>query len=237
MNRTVQAYFFAKRLSKIVVMFLKIRYNYFIKSEGDYKTMFENLGFGTVLQIGDIVKFGQYPQGTNGEVLSIEWRVLEVQKDKVLLLSDRLLDYVRYNQECADVTWETCTLRKWMNNDFIQRAFNSEEQDKIAIVTNRNTTNNGTKVGNDTQDKVFALSLDEVKKYFPTDESSIAYTTDYAHTQGYDSEDRSDFWWMRTSGERGDIAMHVDSDGSIYGGVGVESYNIPVRLALWINFQ
>ncbi len=206
--------------------------------------MFE---FNTALQIGNIVKFGLYPQGTNGEVLPIEWRVLEVQKDKVLLLTDKLLDYVRYNEERADVTWETCSLRKWMNNDFIQIAFNSEEQSKIATVTNRNTTNNGTKVVNDTQDKVFALSLEEVQKYFPTDESSIAYTTDHAHKQSCDSKDRSDFWWMRTSGERGDIAMYVDSDGSLslyidsdgsfYGGVGVESDNIPVRLALWLTLQ
>lgn len=61
---------------------------------------------------GDKITFGQYPRGENGEVLPPEWRVLDVQVDKALLLTDKLIDYKPYNVQLIDITWENCTLRK-----------------------------------------------------------------------------------------------------------------------------
>lgn len=190
------------------------------------------------VHVGGIVKFGQYPQGANGEVKPIEWRVLDIKDGKVLLLTEKLLDYVSYNEEYTKVTWETCTLRKWMNNDFIRKAFSSDEQRKIATVTNANPNNPkyGTKGGNPTQDKVFALSMDEVKRYFLTDKSMKVYTTDYAHKQDHDWIDRSDRWWLRSPGRYSDYAAYVISDGGVHViGSDVYYYDVAARLALWLN--
>ena len=190
------------------------------------------------MQVGGKVPFGQYPQGANGEVQPLVWRVLAVENGRALLITDKLIDYVKYNESLTNVTWETCTLRSWMNNDFLNAAFSSSEQAKIATVTNQNPDNPeyGTKGGKPTQDKIFALSIDETNQYFTSDSDRKAYTTDYAHEKGYDYDDRSDYWWLRSPGRYGSLAALVVSNGIIYQfGFDVSRNNGCVRPAFWLN--
>ena len=183
--------------------------------------------------------FGNYPQGEDGEEQPIKWRVLAVEDGKALVISEKLLDYyVQYNKSYTDVTWETCTLRNWMNNDFISKAFSSSQQAKIITVTNQNPNNPeyGTKGGNATQDKIFALSIDEAEKYFSSDSDRRAYTTDYVHKKGYDYGDRSEYWWLRSPGNNGYFAAYVDNDGNFRQyGFFVDYGKVAVRPAFWLN--
>ena len=50
------------------------------------------------VQVGGKVQFGQYPQGANGEVQPLMWRVLAVENGRALLITDKLIDYVKYNE-------------------------------------------------------------------------------------------------------------------------------------------
>ena len=189
-------------------------------------------------RVGDRIPFGQYPQGANGEVQPLMWRVLAVEDGKALLITDKLIDYIRYNKTYTGVTWETCTLRKWMNNDFINKAFSSSQQARIATVTNQNLNNPeyGTKGGNATQDRIFALSIDEAEKYFSSNSDRKAYTTDYAHKKGYDDSDRSEYWWLRSPGDNSHNAAYVFNDGHInQHGIGVNISSVAVRPAFWLN--
>lgn len=118
----------------------------------------------------DTVTFGSYPQsdasGNTKEL--IEWIVLDRQGDKTLLLSKYILDCKCYNNKFEDVTWETSSLRNWLNSDFYDNAFNGSEQEKIQttnVITNNNIFR-GTKGGNNTQDKIFSISIEEVRRYF-----------------------------------------------------------------------
>ena len=190
------------------------------------------------VQVGGKVQFGQYPQGANGEIQPLVWRVLAVENGRALLITDKLIDCVKYNEKLVDVTWETCTLRKWMNTDFISKAFSSSQQAQIATVSNQNPNNPeyGTKGGNATQDRIFALSIDEAKKYFSSDSDREAYTTDYAHKKGYDQKDRSEYWWLRSPGDSSDYAALVRNYGNIYQyGRYVGSLEVAVRPAFWLN--
>ena len=190
------------------------------------------------VSVGDHFTFGNYPQGEDGEEQPIEWRVLAVESGKALVISEKLLNCVQYNETYTDVTWETCTLRKWMNNDFINKAFSSSQQAKIITVTNQNPNNPeyGTKGGNATQDKIFALSIDEAEKYFSSNFDRRAYTTDYAHKKGYDYSDRSEYWWLRSPGYGGNNAADVRRYGSIFRlGDDVYSVEVAVRPAFWLN--
>ena len=190
------------------------------------------------VQVGDRIPFGQYPQGTNGEVQPLEWRVLAVENGRALLITDKLIDYVMYNDKLESVIWGSCTLRKWMNIDFINKAFSTSEQAQIATVTNQNTNNPkyGTKGGNNTQDKIFALSTDEANKYFPSVSDRKAYSTDYAHKKGYDQEDRSGWWWLRSPGYNGFYSAHVSNNGDIdQSGLSVYRNDVTVRPALWLT--
>ena len=86
------------------------------------------------LTVGNHVLFGTYPQTAEGtDNTPIEWIVLDRDGDKVLLISQYELDARPYNEKSEGVTWETCTLRAWLNGDFLQDAFSTEEQ--AAILT------------------------------------------------------------------------------------------------------
>ena len=122
---------------------------------------------GVSYKVGDIIKFGHYEQdgNTSNGKEEIEWEVLKVESDRVLVVSKYALDCKPYNTEYTDVTWETCTLRKWLNNDFKNAAFTSAEQAKIPTVTvvNENNPYYGTAGGNNTKDQIFCLSVNEIK--------------------------------------------------------------------------
>lgn len=110
--------------------------------------------------------FGAYEQDgdlTNGPE-PIEWEILGSDDNGTLLISRYVLDAQRYNETNTDITWETCTLRQWLNNDFINNAFTTTEQGCINSVTVSNYDNPyyGTPGGNATTDKVFLLSVDEI---------------------------------------------------------------------------
>ena len=180
------------------------------------------------VQVGSKMKFGQYPQGANGEVQPLVWRVLTLESGKALLITDKLIDIVRYNTGYVDITWENCSLRKWLNNDFINVAFNSDQQKEIATVINENDFIS-------TSDKVFVLSVSEAKRYFLSDKDRIAYTTEYVHAKGHDSRDRTLFWWLRSSGNFGNRAVRVLDGGDIdRSGFSVNDNKVAIRPALWL---
>ncbi|MCR5204139.1 MAG: fibronectin type III domain-containing protein [Lachnospiraceae bacterium] len=200
---------------------------------------------------GDIIILGNYEQDNvslNGPE-PIEWTVLDIDKDKVLLLSKYILDYQPYNLIQEDVTWETCTLRKWLNNEFINTAFTDNEQSIIlkTLIKNEDNPYSGTVGGNDTQDKIFVLSQKEAGKYFDNDNSekgreaqvsearackpteyakwSDAGVTPYkwyewADDKYYKKFDGCGSWWLRTPGGCQDNALAVDVYGGGFGSIG-----------------
>ena len=127
-------------------------------------------GDGSYARNGDYVIFGSYEQDgdTSNGPEPIEWEVLDENDGEMLLISRYILDCQPYNTEETDVTWETCTLRNWLNNDFYNTAFSDAEKDRVITANLSNPDNAywGTEGGNDTSDKVFCLSVDEVRKYY-----------------------------------------------------------------------
>lgn len=174
-------------------------------------------------QVGDYISFGNY-KGNTG------WLVLAKEQGKVLLISKYAIERRPYNAEDTNVTWKTCTLRKWLNETYVQSAFSSEEQAWILsteIINNRNPKYD-TYGGNTTTDKVFLLSIDEVNIYFPSDNARIA-TFAYRGKCG---------WWLRSPGDRSTNAACVVENGSVaYNGLYVDRDSTAVRPALWINLE
>ena len=206
------------------------------------------------LEIGDTVLFGAYEQdndSSNGKE-EIEWKVLTKEGDKALVISKYALDCQEYNTEFTDVTWETCSLRKWLNETFISNAFSSDEQKKILTtnVTADKNPNYDTSPGNNTTDKVFLLSIPEAKKYFSSDEARMCAPTEYAKAQGervssfYGPVDGKAFcwWWLRSPGDSSRNAACVINFGAVReAGHSVViarlsgDFDLGVRPALWIN--
>ena len=194
-----------------------------------------------VPEIGEVCTFGKYPQGKNGEVKDIEWIVLDHRGSEVLLISKYGLDCKKYNKEWVYITWENCTLRYWLNDEFYRKAFDSEEQQKIIkkeVKAERNPEYN-TDPGKDTQEKIFLLSINEAEKYFDSDEARKCLPTDYAVSQGtwVNSDLGTCWWWLRSPGYSSLRAAGVRSDGDVDRSGSDVYYGAleAVRPALWVN--
>lgn len=190
---------------------------------------------------GDYVVFGAYEQDndtSNGKE-DIEWLVLEVKDGKALLISKYALDYQPYNTVYENVTWETCTLRKWLNNDFINTAFSADEKIMIPTVTVSADENPkySANPGNATQDQVFLLSITEANKYFNSNGARQCEPTDYAVANGaFEPDSGNCSWWLRSHGSSQSAAASVRFDGYIgNGGDRVDNDYYAVRPALWID--
>lgn len=118
-------------------------------------------------EVGDIVIFGKYEQDgydSNGPE-PIEWEVLSKEGNRVLLVSRYVLDSIPYeDSDESYTTWENCSLREWLNNDFQYMAFSVYECSKIPTSTIFTNTYDGSVV--ETQDCVFILGLEDLKKYY-----------------------------------------------------------------------
>ena len=211
----------------------------------DYKDSAEKLTICKLraVKAGDYLIFGMYEQDndlTNGKE-DIEWMVLAREENKILVISKYALDFKLYNTNSTKVTWETCSLRKWLNNDFINIAFADNEKAMISMITvsaDKNP-NYDTTPGQATQDQVFLLSITEANKYFSSDSARQCKPTDYVvGTGAYVNRDNGNcWWWLRTPGNQRNAAAGVSSDGGIVEHGGLTYYSDAVRPAMWIDLE
>lgn len=166
---------------------------------------------------GTYVTFGTYEQDNNKKngQEPIEWLVLENDGESLFVLSKYVLDGQPYSTaydgntwNAHPITWEHCNLRAWLNSTFLTTAFNAGEQTRINTTFVDNSlpedayrfSDEPLTGGNNTLDKVYILSYDEVIKYFPRkdiwydssgyainyDKLLQATATPYAIAQGVD---------------------------------------------------
>jgi len=219
--------------------------NCYIKKYGEEKwEKFKNI------KLSDTYTFGAYEQdndASNGKE-KIEWIVLDKSEMSLLLISKQALACRPYNISFTDVTWENCSLRTWMNRAFLDAAFSEEEQRQIISINVHPDKNPSysTDPGNATTDKIFLLSINEVKKYFSDDKARRCAPTAYAKAQGaytnsgyqIASGGATCWWWLRSSGSDQDRATLVDLDGDVYcDGSYVGDDEGSVRPAMWISLS
>ncbi len=202
----------------------------------------------------DCVYFGHYPQSADGKDgfknEPIKWRVLSVNGNDAFLLADKNIDSrIPYNEEFTGVTWETCTMRNWLNSSFMNKAFSNGEQSAIRTtnVVNKDNPKHGTEGGNNTQDKVFLLSIEEVMKPaygFPSNydgtETRKAVNTAYTASKNsyMNSAGSRDYWWLRSPGYDSFFASGVHYYGDLsYNGIRVNNSYDAVRPALHLNLS
>ncbi|MBR4749141.1 MAG: hypothetical protein IK083_06195 [Abditibacteriota bacterium] len=213
-----------------------------VKDFASARTMFRNMGdyrdsgkkymriaFRGIKK-GSVVQFGTYQQKTDSDTYGpepIEWIVLAIKANKALLLSRYALEYRQYNSEKEAVTWEDCSMRDWLNDEFYNTAFNETEKKYISLSYSVTPGNAKYKTygGKPVQDQVFLLSFEEAKQYLPTPANRLCKPTEYAAKRNVDINQRGTCpWWLRTPGapsvaqEPGnavDSAMFVDILGTV----------------------
>lgn len=197
-------------------------------------------------KIGSIIPFGDY-----------NWRVLYIQNNAVLVITEEVIEQRAYHDAYKDITWADCSLRKYLNGEFYDK-FNATDKSRIIPVLNKNLDNQwyGSKGGADTQDFIYLLSLEEVCIYFGDSRSKLQ---DPGKNQRYWFERKDEnnskriariegynggvWWWLRSPGRVNVKAVYIHGDGNI----GIQGNNVlkgnisegrctgGVRPALWLK--
>ncbi len=206
---------------------------------------------------GEMVEFGSYYFSFENSKYPIEWIVLDKKEDKQLLLSRYAVDCKPFNEEFTEVTWWSCSLKKWLNEDFFNEAFSDEEKEKIEstaysadkipykYIRHTNKKLLDQLVSGDKQyflSKIFLLSIEELNKYlrYPWDREcipSVVADRHGAHRCFIEGHKNNCDWWLRTPGEDSiDTASYVGWDGEIYSRRVDYNYK-GVRPAMWVKLD
>lgn len=199
------------------------------------------------MQIGDKITFGKY-----------EWRVLDIQDKRALIITENIIDQRPYHNAYQPVTWAESALRNYLNVDFYN-TFDTEDRHRIVSVDIKNDDNQwyGTPGGPDTNDHIFLLSLEEVCKYFG-DSLSKLHNPGKNQRYWFERKDENNvkriaklegktgawWWWLRSPGRVSVKAVYIfGTDGNI----GIQGNNVlkgnlsdgkctgGVRPALWLS--
>ena len=132
---------------------------------------------------------------------STKWRVLDVdpENQKALLIAEREICEKAYHECPVPVTWIDCSLREWLNGKYFKQSFTKDEQEAIITsrLENRPYTESETNATNITEDKLFLLSCDEIKKY-----------------KNVLLEETDNEWWLRTPEMDSAYARYVSRFGN-----------------------
>ena len=165
------------------------------------------------LKKGDTYTFGNY-HGAN------EWIVLEVKGTSIHLLSKKVIDCRRFDDD--DNNWENSEIRKWLNDEYYTEAFSDTEEGLIMETEG---------------DKVSFLTIDEARNLL-TDDMWRAEPTEYAVSQGVEVFYVNQcFWWLRSPGLNSFYSAHALDSGVSSEGAWVTNDYFGVRPALWINLE
>ena len=178
------------------------------------------------IKIGDTFSFGTFNE------LPMEWIVLKIQDHMAFIIKTNVLEgaYKPYHMTSSDITWRGCSLRTWLNNDFLNTSFTTAEKTRIIPRNINNDDNSQYKVwgGVPTIDKIFLLSIHEAETLFKNDQARAVNA----------------MWWLRSPGSAQKYAAIVNQCG-IISKVGVsvneyglgDSYQVFVRPAMWIKLD
>lgn len=187
------------------------------------------------------------------------WRVLAIKDNAVLLITEYIIEQRSYHNVYEEITWADCSLRKYLNGEFYNR-FTAAEKAGIIRIWNKNAGNEwyGSNGGEDTQDRIFLLSMEEaVCRYFG-DSSPKLYNPGKKQRYWFERKDGNNrnriaelewdrgcnwWWWLRSPGRVNVKAVYIHGDGNI----GIQGNNIwkgnisdgrctgGVRPALWLK--
>ncbi|MBP5159963.1 MAG: hypothetical protein ILP10_06645 [Lachnospiraceae bacterium] len=163
----------------------------------------------------------------------LEWQVLTYSEDgkSALVISKYIICDREFDQEGKNLTWEKCSLRKWLNKGFIEEAFSDSERALIKT----SVIENGTE-GASTKDRIFLLSKKELDTYLMpenkdenTDYDEISLLVRICRFAG----GSSDQWMLRSEGDEPESVAIVASVGYVDYEYVDESCG--VRPAFWVE--
>ena len=160
---------------------------------------------------GDIVMFA-----------NLEWRVLTNEGSQALLIKDKSISGIPFQEQNKPVNWEDSHARRWLNNDFLNENFCKEEINALMTATVTADANPvyNTDAGQDTADRVYLLSSDEAERYH-----------DILH-------DTETCWWLRTPGASKDTMSFVYPDKTVMNyGYDATDDTFSLKPVMWVDIS
>ena len=186
------------------------------------------------------IELGRYWKETGLEDVPIEWIVLNETHEHLFVVSKQSIVSQMFDETTA--SWKDSSIRKWLNKEFLRKAFNEYERPSILeknIVTSNDLESvygGFSQMRNyvETLDKVFLLSVDEVEQYFKTQESRVAERSQYAIDTLEDDRKYVNCWWLRNEAYFNWAPLLIQGDGTYYGLAGAQNLE-GIRPAMYIN--
>lgn len=70
------------------------------------------------MKINDSIKFGDF-----------EWRILDIQRDRILIITESIVEERPDHDVYKATTWADCSLRAYLNHEFFN-SFEMKEREK-----------------------------------------------------------------------------------------------------------
>ncbi|MCL2376940.1 MAG: M28 family metallopeptidase [Defluviitaleaceae bacterium] len=190
---------------------------------------------------GDIIEFGGH-----------NWIVLDVEDNYALIITEEamVIGSGYYNPRFAATSWEASAIRRKLNSDFLY-TFSAADRARIAethVITEDNPWYD-TSGGNDTVDRIFILSLQEVVRFFGDsgqlenrpegllESRWISDEYDYGRI-GRNADGVPKTVWTRSPGGYQRLVTIVDPTGVIFlFGTGSGQIDHGARPVLWLNLE
>ena len=171
----------------------------------------------------------------------IKWRILQRDNTTAFLLSDIILDIQPYHKETEKIFWGESHIRNWLNKNFMEAAFISQEQQMIEAMKRLNVADNTYGMPeNYTMDKIFLLSEEEISETsnaqrYGFSKSASSYDKARKSESSQYAKDTSWWWIQAVDMENG---VRVGADGWISkNGYYILKYNAGIRPALSLNLS
>ncbi len=191
----------------------------------------------TNLEVGSLVSFGRFEQDNNlkNGKEAIQWRVLDVDDETALLISEVVLALRPYHSQVQPVNWDMCSLRSWLNQDFYENAFTGSERKSIALtrlINDDTPTNYYTDDGKVTEDYVFLLRSEDLPRYFPRTPDLKTAASEVVNELRKNEPFGTNYyttWWLRSLGTDTFKAAVVEIDGTLKLSTSIDSAYVGVR--------
>lgn len=177
--------------------------------------------------VGDEVIFGNFELDLSEEMEGYEeipWIVLEKEGDKRLLVAKYAMYSEGFHPQRSNNRWDLSSVRKLLNDSFYFHAFSEEERKLILKEESAG-------------DKVFLLSEEQVKTYFPTQEERQLEPSKAAKMLGVNVNIFNDksWWWLCDAASEGKVKIVTPT-----GEFGEEYVNYgtgAVRPCIWVDVK
>lgn len=180
------------------------------------------------IKVGDTITFGRYKQGDYYKKEPVLWRVLDIENNIAMLLSDKTIEYQCFDNTGKRVSWYNCSLASYLNYTFLYEIFSEEEIRKLIVKRDL--------------DKIVVMKEFEINKFLPNEEMRKATPTLFAQNLGAGNS-----WWLGDNGYidvidysdyydvTDDNAAFVEEDGTINADGVHRSVKKGVRPVVWVK--